>query len=185
MGTRDVPLPEWLQHKTPSDVAEFQTSRRVGQKYATVGEVYDAEKQVVVIGLLQLLLKESRTVRKKVDQPDSLALHSKWFKQWHTTITRLGKNHAQQVKRLERMFGSPVKCDDTLNTFDVHEASECYCRGDRDNHWRSVNRLKNKIARLRSVKNPDDIQNLMGIGKKTARKLLLQELLLQAEADND
>ena len=171
MSERNQELPESQQHKTPTPLAEYMRSvgAEVGREYKTHGEIWDADPQLMQIGLLHLILDELEDMQKTEDPMEG---HAYWLNHIRDNVEKLNREHATQLLRLLLMFGADAKLgSDMENGFDIHKSSQVFRR----NRWRhsvEMTDLEKKVKRLKSVCNPEDVVNLHGIGKKTALKLL-------------
>ena len=165
---RNRTLYDFEKHKTPRDVAEYfrYEGRKIGKEYATHGDVWDVKDSVVQTGLLHLILDEL-----KKTPTDPLDNHDVWVRKEGIKCLKLIKTHERESSRLIKMFGTKNLGHDLVNRSDIHYLSKLF-RSDRPVYHKRIMFLKEKIARLKSVKKPDDVINLEGIGKKTTQKLI-------------
>jgi len=171
MPERNEKLYEWEKHKTPKGVAEYMRDqgRTVGRKYETHGDVWQANDAIVQTGLLHLILDKLEQMQERSDPMEG---HQEWLEHWHGRVTKAVAEHEKQKARLLVMFGADANLGaDLRNYFDVHRSSRLY-RRDSTNHLQAFERLEEKIKRMRSVRKPEDVENLEGIGEKKALKIL-------------
>lgn len=176
MPERDGKLEEWEKHKTPKGVAEYMRDegRSVGRKYETHGDVWQASDATVQTGLLHLILDklELDKLEQMQKRADPMEGHREWLEHWHPRVTKAIAEHEKHRKRLVAMFGEEAKLGaDMRNYFDIHRSSRLY-RRDTAEHYRAFERLELKLKRMRSVRKPEDVSNLDGIGQKKALQIL-------------
>ena len=75
-------LPDWQQHKSAREVARYMrtTGRRVGVRYRTHGDVWNAPDSLLTVGLLDLILGRLEAMNFK---PDMLMANRIWLKNHH------------------------------------------------------------------------------------------------------
>lgn len=170
MPSRDEEIPVDARHMSASDIATYMRTdgKRLGREYKTHGEIWDVDKDVVQIGLLHLILDE---LQKDKAARDPMDAHATWLTQWRPEMLIILESFEAQRARLFAMFGTEDLGEDVQNGFGIHESSLLYRKNLR-RHWEYVYALNGQLQRLSSVKKPEDIVNLRGIGKKTAAKLI-------------
>ena len=169
MPERNEELEEWQKHKTPRDVARYMRDRAhsVGSRYETHEDVWQASDAIVQTGLLHLILDILEQ-----DRFDPMDRHRRWLSYWHPEVTKAIAAHERHRKRLVAMFGEEVNLGmDMDNHLDIHHSSQLY-RLDTEVHRRKFQDLESKLKRMRSVRKPEDVSNLNGIGKKKAVEIL-------------
>lgn len=174
MGRAEDKLEDYEQHKTPKQVAQYMRTigRGVGRKYTTHGSVWNVSDQVLQIGLLHLLLDELELLNNKAKKEAvNDRKRQRWLRDWHPKVTSLLANIKQQEKRLSEMFGTNFPRPCYWSRLDIHDFSE-YFHEDFDWFSKCLKMQESRLARLKSVKKPEDVINLHGIGKKTAEKLI-------------
>ena len=171
MSNRDEKLWAWEKHKTPRDVAQYFRSEGsgVGREYNTHGDVWAASEAIVQTGLLHLILDKLEEMQKP---KDLMKRHPVWLEIWHPLVTKEVAEFEKHRKRLTNMFGgeADLGCD-MSNCFDVHYSSDLYLQGG-DRHKQRYESFKKQLMRLKSVRKPEDVINLEGIGKKKAAQIL-------------
>jgi len=165
---KNTPLSDYERVRTPRDVARYARNWNLGKEYRTHGDVWSAGESIVQTGLLHLILDELQ----KEPEPDPLIKHREWLKCYYPYVSSLFKEHEKQRRRLAVMFGEGARLGRDASIYpDISMFSAMY-RRDRQDHYESIESIKRKISRMKSVKKPKDVTNLAGIGKKTAEKLI-------------
>lgn len=181
MEQRDTPIPIWEQHFSPRQIAEYfhGDGRVVGQKYKTYGELWSASDDRRQVGLLHLILEELRK-----DSDDWIYRHREWLRHWQPRIVDLLKKLDFHINRINKMIGVPVKSAD-MHPFwiDLPYFADTY-RRDAERHERYWKMLESQVERLVSVKKPEHIGKLVGVGRVKAAKILEQRVRLAVGGSN-
>ena len=187
MSSRDEEFTFWNRRKSPKEVAEYMHTEGscVGLEYKTHGDIWDAPSDLVQVGLLHMVIDRLDDIKKFVDKPhDMMAGHSAWLFSFHERAVKVLSDHKKECERINefcdvRLLGKDIKLYDDINSL-----SWTYRKDFADGKWdavilrgkyyrhRGIERLESQVKRLKSVKTIGDIENLAGIGKKTAAKII-------------
>ena len=173
---RDQSLPYYRRHMTPRDVAEYMrtTGSDIGREYKTHGDVWDADDATLKTGLLHLILDELQRLNCSSDE--LLRRHALWLKHFRQDLACLIAKYDKERYRLVRMFKTDKLGPDMKNEFTLLNASQIFRSENRREYREWLTDLESKYERLRSVKRPEDIKNLRGVGKKKAAQLIAARL---------
>jgi len=179
MSNSDTPIPEYSQHFSPRDIAKYfhNEGADVGRKYKTHGEIWSAPIEHRKIGLLHLILEELQRLNK--DDDGWITAHREWLTNWQPWIVKLHKKRDFHINRIDKMMGVNVKSDDMCRGYfwtSLPWLGETFIRN-RSRHKEWLGRLEQQVKRLASVKKPEHIIKLQGIGKVTAAKILSERNL--------
>lgn len=177
MTRHDDDLKEDEKHKTARDLALYMRNegKYVGRHYAKHSEIWNVPEDRVQTGLLHLILD---TLEEMVEtdqctrsKRDPLDIHRDFLNDYYRVAMELFSEYEKQRMRLIAMFGEDIDLGhDMHNNLDIHEISRLY----RESRYRSecIHYLGRKISRLKSVRKPEDVSNLYGIGKKKSMRIL-------------
>lgn len=174
---RDTKREPGEQFLTPRRVAKYMRSegKDVGRNYSTHGAIWDA-KDDLKIGLLHLILDAAE---EKKRQRDALDAHREWLLRCHSYIMKLCLDCKSQSLRIrstlcgkhERTVATKSPDLYTWRYTDIHDFAWCWCN-DREEYFIKRNELILVVERLTSVKTPEDLIKLRGIGKRTVAKVI-------------
>lgn len=167
------------RHMTPADLARHWRERGVGRDEKPVNGVYHATEGRLTIGMLDLILTELKDARRsaKAAEHDSvderIRSHQRYMRCWHACVGKLYRSIDRETKRVVSLCGELVRSSRDISHCEFshhvmsrrfHRDEDCFC----GEYWSDQFRLR----RLKSVKKPGDAINLIGIGKKTAAKIV-------------
>ena len=173
-GSSDEILTGYSNHHDPEELAEYFCGKgaNVGRVYSTYRDVWDAKPEEIQQGLLRLIVKELRKCTAKICKTEALDVHREWLKWDREAVEDLIKSHERQRKRLVKMFGELADLGSDLKiAFTIYDFIRFY--RSRNKHYHEVLlKTSRQVSRMESVKGPEDVTNLRGIGKAKAKKLL-------------
>jgi len=179
MTKRDTPIPEFSQHFSPRDIAKYfhGVGHSVGSKYKTYGDIWGAPDELRKIGLLHLILEELEKLNR---EPEGwIKLHREWLLYWQPIIDSLLKKRDFHINRINKMIGVAINSNDMRHDYywtSLPYLAEVF-RRNQSRHEMWLKYLRSQAKRLVSVKKPEDIIKLEGIGKVRAAKILEQRNL--------
>lgn len=106
---------------------------------------------------------------------DALRGHRHYLKYWAPRVNQLLKYHSIQVKRISKIFPGVNWGDDM---YPCEDGSSVSLAGRSGKHfggaYPAVYRLRDQVARMRTVRSIKDIRKLHGVGKKREAEILNQ-----------
>ena len=184
---RDTKREGWEQHLTPRRVARYMRSegKDVGRGYLTHGAIWDA-KDDLKIGLLHLILDAAEEKKK---QSDALDAHREWLICHHSDTLKLCLDYKEQALRIRcTLCGEHTRTVATKSQdlymwrySDIHDFAWLWCN-QREEFYIKRDELISIFERLQSVKTPEDLIKLRGIGKRTVAKVIKSIELLEQKS---
>lgn len=149
---------------TPEQIATFHLKHDVGREYNGERDVCNADKDIVIIGMLAHILKELE--RLNIVEQDSLEVHRERL-EVRDAILATQLESRVQIKRISKfcdteLLGNDCKIKEYEWWYELSLTSIRRCRDE----------ARDQLERLKSVRSIDDIGNLKGVGKKKKAEIL-------------
>lgn len=199
MARHDDKLKEDRKHLTDRGLASYMRNegKLAGNYYGNNHEIWNAPRERLQTGLLHLILDRLEQIEElarkneehKKPKPSPLDIHREFLNVHYPKVLKVSKKHAKERKRLIAMFGEDVDLGSDMDiSFDIHDMAQYfrgnYFRGNREGYW-VFKAIIMKVNRLKSVRKPEDVSNLHGIGKMRSMRILQQLRAKEQQNDNN
>lgn len=158
-------------HLTPEDIAEFYLNdwKGVGREYKDERSVWNADDSVEVRGLLRLILRELRKVKRSDKVSIDMFNHRDWLVNGKRIVADLVKDMDRSTEKLKKRLKVELP---RAHGFGISwELSEQNFKNDRNTFNDAINRTLDRIKTINSIRQIDDLIKIEGLGRTRISKL--------------